>query len=167
MKNNYSRGKKLIFSFFYELFWWLNFKSKLVPGIMSDYVRFFLMFLLVKLTFLGEQNFNLGLYSIRFWSQRSNSIIKRWFFEILYRNKSPNKVKTYIFQLDEIFRLVYKFWCFEEKNYFLYFYLWIMTKIFEICISLQNIKIYTPIERSRQAELKNIYFDLICTFIPI
>ena len=103
MKNNYSRGKKLIFSFFYELFWWLNFKSKLVPGIMSDFVRTFIkMFLLVELTFLGEQNFNLGLYSINFWSQRSNSIIKRWFFEILYRNKSPNKVKTYIFQLSSV-----------------------------------------------------------------
>ena len=40
-----------------------------------------------------------------------------------------------------------------------------MTKIFEICISLQNIKIYTPIKRSRRAELKNICFDLIWTFI--
>ena len=29
------------FRFFDELFWWLNFKSKLVPGIMSDFVRSF------------------------------------------------------------------------------------------------------------------------------
>ena len=103
MKNNYSRGEKLIFSFFYELFWRLNFKSKLIPGIMSDFVRtFFKMFHLVELTFLGEQNFNLGLFSINFWSQRSNSIIKRWFFEFLYRNKSPNKVKIDIFKLSSI-----------------------------------------------------------------
>ena len=32
-------------------------------------------------------------------SQRSNSIFKRWVFEFLYGNKSPNKVKTDIFQL--------------------------------------------------------------------
>ena len=41
------------------------------------------MFLIVELTFLGEQKINLGLYSINFWSQRLNSIIKRWFFEFL------------------------------------------------------------------------------------
>jgi hypothetical protein len=66
------------------------------------------MFLLVELTFLGEQNFNLGLYSINFWSQRSNSIIKRWFFEFLYGNKSPNKVKIDIFKLSSMRSFV---WC--------------------------------------------------------
>ena len=34
----------------------------------------------------------------------------------------------------------------------------------ETRISLQNIKIYTPIDRSRRVEFKNIYFDLIWTF---
>ena len=42
-----------------------------------------------------------------------------------------------------------------------------MTKIFEIYFSPQNLKIYTPIERSRRAELKYIIFDLFMTFICI
>ena len=87
-----------------------------------------------------------------------------WFSWIIGFSNS----KLYIFtQLDEIYRLVYKFRCFEEKNYLLYFYLWIIAKIFEICILLQNINIYTPIDRYRRAELKYIIFELIWTLILI
>ena len=95
----------------------------------------FKMFLLVELTFLGEQNFNLGLYSINFWSQRSNSIIKRWFFEFLCSNKSPNKVKIDILQLNS-------------------------TRSFDVLKRNTNVEnVGTPIERSHRAEFKNIYFE--------
>ena len=48
---------------------------------------------MVILRILWEQNFNLGLYSINFLSQRSNSIIQRWFFEFFYANKVKNDTK--------------------------------------------------------------------------
>ena len=70
-------------------------------------------------------------------------------------------------QLDETVRLVYKFWGFKVKNNFLFFYPLIMTKIFEISFFPQNLKIYTPIERSRRAELKYIIFDIIWTFFHV
>jgi hypothetical protein len=43
--------------------------------------------------------FNLGLYSINFWSQRSNSIFQRWFFKFFMQIKVINKYKNDKFQL--------------------------------------------------------------------
>ena len=42
-----------------------------------------------------------------------------------------------------------------------------MTKILKNIFFLQNINIYTPIDRSRQAELIYIIFDLIWNFFHI
>ena len=82
---------------------------------------------------------------------------KRWFFEFLYGNKSLNKVKKDIFQLTSTRCFD---WCinFDVLKRKIIFY---MTKIFEICIYLQNIKIYTPIEISRRDELLDVYWTFI------
>jgi len=55
---------KSIFSFFNVLISSYNFKSKLVPEVVSDFIRVcFFLFPINKLTILGEQNFKLGLLS--------------------------------------------------------------------------------------------------------
>ena len=125
------------------------------------------MFLLVKLTFLGEQNFNLGLYSINFWSQRSNSIIKRWFFEFLHRNKSPNNVEIDIVKLSSMRSFD---WCtncdvLKRKIIFYIFTYGLWPKFSKFVFHFKTSKF---IHQSKDlVELKNICFDLIWTFIPI